>query len=200
MAGGAAKSRGGRGAVGVGRGRASVVSGRTVVAPVASASHARSSLRKSTSLNPSEGSSCGSCNHVMSSDCIGCDKCSKWFHPTPMCLGLGPSVISSIVESDGVGILFVCITCRIQGRTESSGSSGPGEKLIPGSAIFKQFHEMVSGLCQTVSALLSRVQSLESASASAIVQPEIASPVESGESMRQKIREEVREMDERAKR
>ena len=99
------------------------------------------------------------------------------------------------------GILFVCVNCRIKGRADTSAIGN--DKSLPGSALFKQLHEMLSALCQSVSALLSRVQELESAPRSALpaVQTAEASDVTiSAEGMRQKIREEVREMEERSKR
>lgn len=50
---------------------------------------------------------CGTCNGATGSDGIGCDRCSNWFHPSTLCLGLHDQLIISIQEYAGSGIVFV---------------------------------------------------------------------------------------------
>ena len=36
----------------------------------------------------SGGDLCGMCNICVDNEAIGCDTCSKWYHPNPTCVGL----------------------------------------------------------------------------------------------------------------
>lgn len=96
---------------------------------------------------------CGSCKASVGDDGIGCDRCDGWFHPAAMCMGLSNKAIETIVEQEGDGVLFVCLSCRInRSSVASSGrASDVGSDL---TATIKQLHEMVMSLCTAVRTLM----------------------------------------------
>ncbi|KAK4325801.1 hypothetical protein Pmani_003634 [Petrolisthes manimaculis] len=129
-------------------------------------------------------------------DAVACDRCSKWFHPTSMCMGIPDQLISGIQDYGGGGVLFVCTECR------SSGGSGEG---VSASA-FNQLFLTVKKLCETVQSFSGQVATMTGVVGSG---PDGTGPtdVETGpsfregdESIRVMIREEAREMEERRKR
>ncbi|KAK4322549.1 hypothetical protein Pmani_006728 [Petrolisthes manimaculis] len=83
-------------------------------------------------------------------DAVGCDRCSKLFRPTSMCMGIPDQLISGIQDYGGGGVLFVCTECR------SSGGSGEG---VSASA-FNQLFLTVKKLCETVQSLSGQVATM----------------------------------------
>ena len=138
------------------------------------------------------GDRCNTCKIDVADDAIGCDKCSNWFHPTSMCLGLPNNVVNNLREYGGEGISFVCTECRCS----TDGGTG-----VNGSA-FKQLFETVRGLCETVSKLSAEMRtlmhSIEQLKAGSMT-PAVAA-VSNDEHFKTAVREEVREMEERQKR
>ena len=74
-----------------------------------------------------------------------------------MCLGLPVKAIKDIVQLKGDGILFVCLSCRVNKRI--SGARDAAGNVDQGDTI-KQLSEMVMALCATVQALSQKVDSL----------------------------------------
>lgn len=69
---------------------------------------------------------CNSCDTMVGNEAIGCDRCSGWFHPTVMCLGIPENSIKEIVRLGGDGILFVCLHCKVNyAQPSSGGASAP---------------------------------------------------------------------------
>ena len=140
---------------------------------------------------PVGGSLCGSCEVTVGDDGIGCDKCSTWFHPSSLCLGLSDRVIDAIREAGGDGIEFVCTQCRA--RSTGSGSSSSDSAI-------SQLSVMVKSLCAVVAKLTERVDQLFTQSTLPPPPPSAPVSVPSGDDLRNTIREEIVEMEERRKR
>lgn len=138
---------------------------------------------------------CGTCSVITGADAVGCDRCSNWFHPTSMCLGLPDQLIQSIQTYGGDGVAFICTECR----------TGNNSDDVPNSA-FKQLFQTVKKLCETVQSLSTQVASLTSPTApprqgAAHSLPGIAQNTsQDKEYLCTLIREEAREMEERQKR
>ena len=100
---------------------------------------------------------CGFCSIVVGNDSIGCDKCSKWYHPTTQCTGLKSNTISCIQVEGGDTIKFVCSECRCQprsrgqGRADSSISTSPVPQFSQETV--GQLYEMIKSLAQSVTLL-----------------------------------------------
>ena len=136
---------------------------------------------------------CGTCNGITGADAIGCDRCTNWFHPSPMCLGLPDQLITSIQEYGGTGVVFVCTECR---------TCGGGGGDVSQSAI-KQLFQTVKKLCETVQSLTSQVADLSSNPGSTGHQSASGlnpSSAPDTDHLRTLIREETREIEERHKR
>ena len=135
-------------------------------------------------------------------DCIGCDKCTVWYHPTSTCVGLPDNVIKTIRDYGGRGVSFCCTACRLDDSGDSSGDNtaaslpGGSQDLADREAV-KQLFETVKGLCFSVGELTKNVQQLLQSTSQ--LQPTSASSVPPDD-LRVTIREEVREMEERDKR
>lgn len=56
---------------------------------------------------------CGSRNTSVGESGIDCNRCNGWFHLVDTCMGLSDKVIETIITEEGKGILFVCLSCRI---------------------------------------------------------------------------------------
>lgn len=140
-------------------------------------------------LDSASAAVCGSCSNSVGVEAIGCDQCGGWFHPTSLCMGLPERVIDNIVELNGDGILFICLTCRL-GSHSPSGAGGNRRNGDQDGAVFKQLHEMVMALCRTVKTLSEKVEKLVTAQ-------NAKSPPLTDYGTRQIIREEVREVHER---
>lgn len=168
---------------------------------------------------------CGMCGHNVGNDAIGCDRCSSWVHPTEMCSGLPNDVIRTISTVSGDAILFVCTNCRVKpssprGVATRKGSAS-NEANLPGELI-QQLFLSVKGICSAVMELTARMDRAFSVSknpATAHPDPsnqpksqvmpqaqgsnnilantDAASPVGDYRSV---IRQEMKEMQERAKR
>ena len=159
------------------------------------------------------GHSCGMCGHEVGDDAIGCDKCSNWVHPTEMCSGLPKDAISTIANLRGDAILFVCTNCRVKSSntgisTRQGGTSGSGNDQL-----IQQLFLSVKGICSAVMELTSRMDRAFSgmqASAPPVplaqpqpqpsAQPRISATTSGSDDYRSVIRQEMREMQERAKR
>lgn len=100
--------------------------------------------------NNSSSDLCGTCNCITGADAIGCDKCTNWFHPTSMCLGLPFQMINSIQEYGVTGIVFVCTKCR----TSINNGSDMSQSAI------KLLFQTVKKLCETVQPLTSQMAAL----------------------------------------
>ncbi|KAK3871549.1 hypothetical protein Pcinc_023315 [Petrolisthes cinctipes] len=149
-----------------------------------------------TASNNSSSDLCGTCNGITGTDAIGCDRCTNWFHPSAMCLGLPDQLITSIQEYGGTGIVFVCTECR----TGSSDGGGVSQSAL------QQLFQTVKKLCETVQSLTSQVAVLSSGSgtASQPQSPGLALGLDPGpapdrDQLRTLIREETREIEERHK-
>ena len=145
--------------------------------------------------NPSNEDHCATCNQTVNDDCIGCDRCSNWFCPSGMCLGLPDELVRGIREFGGDAIAYICTDCR--STSPASGSDNPA---------FKQLLQTVKKLCETMHTLSAKVASLTTTPPPPLPpapQPNPASAAQDhvpDESSRRLIREEIREMNERQKR
>ena len=129
---------------------------------------------------------CGTCSLECGDDAVGCDRCSSWYHPSSMCLGLPKTVVGAIQECGGDGIAFICTSCRCSVSSKNADNAN-------GSAL-QQLFQTVKMLCEAVQTLTKQMTSLDS--------KEGASPTldPTRGDLKLMIREEVREMEERAKR
>ena len=131
---------------------------------------------------------CGLCSAVVGNDCVGCDQCPSWFHPTTQCTGLNKAELNCVKSGGGRGIRFVCSNCRCQ--TSQNSSAEPTVSAI--SASMSQLHEIVKGLAETVANLTQQVTLL------------ISNPPQqqqsSGTFTRESLYVEMREFEERKKR
>ena len=89
---------------------------------------------------------CSTCNITTMQYAVGCDRCSKWFYPSSMCMGIPDQLVNSIREY-GDGIAFICTECR-------TGSGGGG---IVSDSAFKQLFLTVKEVCETVQTLSAQV-------------------------------------------
>ena len=134
---------------------------------------------------------CGTCNANVGNEGIGCDRCDGWFHPAAMCMGLPDKVIESIVGQGGEGVLFVCLTCRINSCSSGSSrrASDAGSDL---TATVKQLHEMVISLCTAVKTLMTSPILPQAQS-----QPQSVCPTVASDDLDMRIREQIREVRDR---
>ena len=139
------------------------------------------------------GVNCGMCNssNLVLSDGIGCDHCTKWFHPTSMCTGLKINTIKVIQRDGGDGIRFVCSDCRC-----NTGNSSANDNVIATSSpiALGQLYEMVKSIAESVTSLTAQVATLAN---------QISSSSQSSTSPsnfhRESLYAEMREFNERAK-
>ena len=141
-----------------------------------------------TSSSSQISNNCGLCSTVVGNDCIGCDQCPAWFHPTTQCTGLNKAELNCVKSGGGRGVRFVCTTCRCQ--TSQSNSAELSVSAI--SASMSQLHEIVKGLAETVANLTQQMTLL------------ISNPPQqqqnSGTFTRESLYTEMREFEERKKR
>ena len=129
---------------------------------------------------------CGMCNIVTDDSCIGCDTCSKWYHPHPTCMGLPDSVITNIRDYGGAGVSYSCSECRISRSSESD--------KVP----LKQMYESMKSLVETVNLLKNQVEVLAKVGQKSF--SSITHMTDDKDSLKVMIHEEVREFREREKR
>lgn len=152
---------------------------------------------------------CGMCDQDLgSADCIGCDECESWLHANVMCTGLPDTLIKSLLDYGGNGVKFVCSKCRVvscEVPASSSPSVGPQRQQESNEELIKQLFWSVKGICVAVRDLTSRLDatldqlsSNQSKPSPSVAPPTAYSP--DPEQHRRQIREEVREMQEQAKR
>ena len=98
---------------------------------------------------------CGFCEERIDANPIGCDRCSLWYHPKPLCTGLRELTISAILGEDAGAIRYVCNNCRFSPQAASSPSTAGNEGI-------NQLYESVKSLAKTVSTLASQVGVLQS--------------------------------------
>ena len=149
---------------GRGRGRgAGVITGRVL----------RNSVPQNHADHAADAQSlCGMCTNQSSpvqDDGIGCDRCDKWFHPTPQCTGLASQVIQSIQSSGGDGVLFICIGCRSGPVSPPQGQVQ--QAPVDGNMSVQQIYQVVSSLASTVASLTTQVQQLTSTVAALAARP-----------------------------
>ena len=106
---------------------------------------------------------CGMCCLMVGDDGIGCDRCSTWFHPSEMCLGLSQNSIHLIVESeDSDALLYLCTACRLKpgtgAWTKSKGRHSKKEDESQNQLIHQLF-QTVRGLCSEVANLSRKISS-----------------------------------------
>lgn len=162
--------------------------------------------------------SCGMCGHPVGQTAIGCDRCSGWVHPTEMCSGLPSDAISTIADLSGDAVLFICTNCRIQPSDRTKTRLESGDANSGHNQLIQQLFLSVKGICSAVMGLtakMDRILSENQNSVTVIPQPQLQAPVpgnptqptcpgpashpESDE-YRSVIRQEMREIQERAKR
>ena len=166
---------------------------------------------------------CGMCGLNVGNDTIGCDKCSTWFHPTEMCSGLPNDVIKAIFSVNGDAIRFVCTNCRVKPPSSSGVSTRQGRETAGANfpdQLIQQLFLSVKGICTAVMELTERMDrafSEQQARAPTASQsrpqtssqhtnPDLTNPRNPdpanapGGDYRSVIRQEMREMQERAKR
>ena len=171
---------------------------------------------------------CTMCGHDVGNESIGCDRCGKWVHPTEMCSGLPNEVIRTIFTLGGDAILFVCTNCRVNKSPSSSKQSSSSRVSTRQSSataggnspdqLIQQLFLSVKGICSAVMELTARMDRAFSEHqiknpATTQPQPQTISqlPIPVGTSpsnpdpaslgdYRSVIRQEMREMQERAKR
>ena len=143
---------------------------------------AQTGTAEASSLNQSSAASldtdtdihnCGMCKLVVGDDGIGCDRCSVWFHPSEMCMGLSQTSIHIIAESeDSDALLYLCTSCRLKPgtgawtRTKQKRSNGDLDEGQ--NQLILQLFQTVKGLCAEVAGLSEKIKtafSLGSASA-----------------------------------
>ena len=152
---------------------------------------------------------CGMCGKKLDGHNIGCDKCQAWVHAIVMCSGLPQDVIRVLLEYDGGGIEYICTNCRAPkvSNPENGRTAAPhqaSKEQVPTELITQLFHS-VKGMCVTISELSARLDSALGQlhrpgpqSTPPRQMPPMPDP-DLGDS-RNLIREEVREIQEQAKR
>ena len=148
---------------------------------------------------------CGMCDQDLGSDeCIGCDTCQSWFHPNAMCAGLPDGLIRSLLDYGGSGVRFVCSKCRVASQPQDKATAAEA-KSESNDELVKQLFWSVKGICVALreltcrlDATLEQITSKQDNSASSRPPPPTA-PYDQ-EQHRRQIREEVREVQEQAKR
>ena len=179
---------------------------------------------RSESSTQSEVHNCSMCGHRVGDDAIGCDRCSRWVHPTVMCSGLPSDAIKTISDLSGDAVLFVCTDCRVKPpspkgvttrQSSSASEAGVSHELI------QQLFVSVKGICSAVMELTARMDKAFSGNPSAAppnaqYQPQslaeqVPHPANPGKpntrntanpesEYRSVIRQEMREIQERSKR
>ena len=78
---------------------------RTSVSSVGPTQTATDSTTTTTtnSTNPTS-YHCATCNQAVGNEAIGCDRCSNWFCPTSMCVGLPEVLVEGIVDYGGSAV------------------------------------------------------------------------------------------------
>lgn len=171
-----------------------------------------------TSGQSSDVHDCGMCGHPVGQSAIGCDRCSRWVHPTEMCSGLPSDAISTIADLSGDAVLFICTNCRIQPSDKAKTRLESGDANSSHNQLIQQLFLSVKGICSAVMGLtarMDRILSENQTSATVITQAQPQAPLpgnptqptstgpashpESDE-YRAVIRQEMREIQERAKR
>ncbi|MPD03172.1 hypothetical protein E2C01_098797 [Portunus trituberculatus] len=148
----------------------------------------------SNPTNPSADDHCATCNQIVGDDCIGCDRCTNWFCPSGMCLGLPDELVRGITQFGGDAIAYICTECRC-----TSPASGPDNPA------FKQPLQTVKKLCETLHTLSSKVERLTSPpslpqSSASPANPTTDPANNTDDNARRLIRDEIHEMNERQKR
>lgn len=149
---------------------------------------------------------CGMCDQDLGSDeCIGCDACQSWFHANAMCAGLPDSLIKSLLDYGGSGVRFVCSKCRVASQPQDKASAATEASSETSDELVKQLFWSVKGICVALrelttrlDATLEQITSRQESSACSRPSPP-AAPFDQDQHRRQ-IREEVREVQEQAKR
>ena len=114
--------------------------------------------------NTSDGDSkCGICNFNVGDDAVGCDVCSNWFHPTPLCTGLKPEAIDIIMADPDSGVFYKCNICRCSGlSSQSPGAVRSSQTGLSDPITASQLFEMIKSLTMTVTNLANQVSVLTS--------------------------------------
>lgn len=140
---------------------------------------------------------CSTCNQSLSDDAIGCDRCSNWFCPSSMCLGLPDQLIKGILDYGGNAIAYICTACRCNDPSTNNDNNNAG---------IKQLCQTVKMLCENVTKLTAQVNSLSQRPPvpvpppAQLGTPSLPSSVDNVGDMRFLMRQEIREMSERQKR
>ena len=112
-----------------------------------------------TVVSPND-SNCGVCGVEVGVDGIGCDCCTKWFHPTSVCTGLTSGVIQ-IITGQNPGLFYKCTICRCLGTSPLQGNSSSLAQASHGTALDQQtgaqLFEMVRALTICVTKLTDKV-------------------------------------------
>ena len=105
-------------------------------------------------------------------------------------MGLPDKAIKNIVALEGKGILFVCLSCRINNPSPSSSrrTSDIGSDQM---LAIKQLHEMVTSLCLVVRSLMSSILP------QAHSQSQPVCSIATSEELDMRIREQIREVRDR---
>lgn len=141
---------------------------------------------------------CNSCDTLVGDEAIGCDRCSGWFHPTVMCLGIPQDSIKEIVRLGGDGILFICLHCKVS-CVQASPSRASTSNFAGSVDAIKQMSEMVLTLCATVKTLSLQMESIL-AQQQTPNPPSIPNDPPNVDNMRSIICDELREMRDRERR
>ena len=167
---------------------------------------------------------CGMCGHRVGDDAIGCDRCSRWVHPTSMCSGLPTDAIKTISDLSGDAVLFVCTDCRVKPRSPkgvSTRKSSSASETGVSHELIQQLFLSVKGICSSVMELTARMDKAFSSNPNAAPTNDQPRPQSSAEQVshpanpgqrntrnpanpesdyRSVIRQEMREIQERSKR
>ena len=106
---------------------------------------------------------CGMCKLVVGDEGIGCDRCTSWFHPSEMCMGLSKNSIHVIVESeDSDALLYLCTACRLNPGTGTwTKSKERRPKTEDGQIqVIMQLFQTVKGLCSEVANLSEKINAV----------------------------------------
>lgn len=111
--------------------------------------------------DPEDTSKCGMCNLMVGDEGIGCDRCTAWFHPSEICMGLSQNSIHVIVESeDSKALLYLCTSCRLKpgtGTWTRSKQRNSNKKDEEKDQLVSQLFQTVKGLCSEVAKLTQKI-------------------------------------------
>ena len=135
---------------------------------------------------------CALCNVQLSGRSVSCGGCGSCFHPEPLCLGVGESIVAALLEG-GDAISYRCCRCRGGGDVGSVGRDSGAVGQIMG---------IIGSLVSQVRDLAATVAALQGNRAVSNPSPVTEGPAQASQSpiVGSSVMSEVREIYEREKR